>query len=95
SGVREGEPGILALDEFQRFRTIDGKRNEMRVERFQDVWALLSDGRLPPSLSLLGDIEASLADAAFDAERADADESRHRFRLRPWEAQELQRNLKL
>ena len=95
SGVREGEPGILALDEFQRFRTIDGKRNEVRVDRYQDVWALLSDGRLPPSLSLLTDIEASLADAAFDAERADADEARHRFRLRPWEAQELQRNLKL
>jgi cell division protease FtsH len=33
SGVREGEPGILALDEFQRFRTIDNKRAEVRVER--------------------------------------------------------------
>ncbi|KQV53553.1 peptidase M41 [Pelomonas sp. Root1217] len=95
SGVREGEPGILALDEFQRFRTIDGKRNEMRVERYQDVWALLSDGRLPPALSLLGDIESSIAEAAFDAERVDADEAKHRFKLRSWEAQELQRNLKL
>ena len=95
SGVREGEPGILALDEFQRFRTIDGKRNEVRVERYQDVWALLSDGRLPPTLSLLGDIESSIAEAAFDAERADADEVKRRFKLRSWEAQELQRNLKL
>ncbi len=95
SGVREGEPGILALDEFQRFRTIDVKRSELRVERYQDVWALLSDGRLPPALSLLGDIEASIAEAAFDAERADADEVKRRFKLRPWEAQELQRNLKL
>ena len=59
SGVREGEPGILALDEFQRFRTIDNKRADVRVERYQDVWALLSDGKLPPALSLLGD--ASLA----------------------------------
>jgi cell division protease FtsH len=95
SGVREGEPGILALDEFQRFRTIDKKRNELRVERYQDVWALLSDGRLPPGLSLLGDIESSLAEAAFDAERADADEAKLRFKLRTWEAKELQRNLKL
>lgn len=95
SGVREGEPGILALDEFQRFRTIDGKRNDVRVERYQDVWALLSDGRLPPALSLLGDIESSLAEAAFDAERADADDAKRRFKLRSWEAQELQRNLKL
>jgi hypothetical protein len=94
-GVREGEPGILALDEFQRFRTIDNKRAELRVERYQDVWALLSDGRLPPALSLLGDIESSMAEAAFDAERAEADDAKLRFKLRPWEAQALQRNLKL
>lgn len=95
SGVREAEPGILVLDEFQRFRTIDSKRAELRVERYQDVWALLSDGRLPPALSLLGDIESSIAEAAFDAERADADDAKLRFKLRSWEAQELQRNLKL
>ncbi|MET0350254.1 MAG: AAA family ATPase [Rhizobacter sp.] len=95
SSVREGEPGILVLDEFQRFRTIDNKRGELRVERYQDVWALLSDGRLPPALSLLGDIESSIAEAAFDAERADADDAKLRFKLRSWEAQALQRNLKL
>ncbi|MCH7342558.1 AAA family ATPase [Pelomonas sp. CA6] len=95
SCVREGEPGILALDEFQRFRTIDNKRSELRVERYQDVWALLSDGRLPPSLSLLGDIESSIAEAAFDAERAEDSEAQLRFKLRSWEAKELQRNLKL
>ncbi|MFO1337178.1 MAG: AAA family ATPase [Burkholderiaceae bacterium] len=95
SGVREGEPGILALDEFQRFRTIDNKRGELRVERFQDVWALLSDGRLPPALSLLGDIESSIAEAAYDAERAEAGDAKLRFKLRSWEAQELQRTLKL
>ncbi|MBK6854159.1 MAG: AAA family ATPase [Burkholderiales bacterium] len=95
SGVREGEPGILVLDEFQRFRTIDAQRGELRVERYQDVWALLSDGRLPPALSLLGDIETSIADAAYDAERADACTAQLRFKLSSWEAQELKRNLKL
>lgn len=95
SGVREGEPGILALDEFQRFRTIDNKRAELRVERYQDVWALLSDGRLPPSISLLNDIETAIAEAAFDAERADTGDAALRFKLRSWEAQALQRNLKL
>jgi hypothetical protein len=95
SGVREGEPGILALDEFQRFRTIDGKRGELRVERYQDVWALLSDGRLPPALSLMGDIESSLAEAAYDAERTEAGDTKLRFKLGSWEAKELQRNLKL
>ena len=95
SGVREGEPGILVLDEFQRFRTIDPKRDELKLERYQDVWALLSDGRLPPALSLLGDIESSLAESAYDAERAEASETPLRFKLRSWEAQELKRNLKL
>ncbi|UXH78740.1 AAA family ATPase [Roseateles amylovorans] len=95
SGVREGEPGILVLDEFQRFRTIDNKRVDVRVERYQDVWALLSDGRLPPALSLLSSIESSMAEAAFDAERADDSEAAMRFKLRAWEAQELKRNLKL
>lgn len=95
SGLREGEAGILALDEFQRFRTIDAKRSDVRVERFQDVWALLSDGRLPPALSLLDDIESTMAEAAFEAERADADEAKRRLKLGSWEARQLQRNLKL
>lgn len=95
SGVREGEPGILVLDEFQRFRTIDAKRNDVRVERYQDVWALLSDGRLPPALSLLGDIESTLAEAAFDAERADEDDARLRFKLSSYEARALRQSLKL
>jgi len=95
SGVREGEPAILVLDEFQRFRTIDDQRGDIRVERYQDVWALLSDGRLPPALSLLADMESSIAAAAYDAERAEAADPKLRFRLTGWEAQELQRSLKL
>ena len=95
SGVREAEPGILVLDEFQRFRTIDNKRSELQVDRYQDVWTLLSDGRLPPALSLLTDIEASIAEAAFDAERAEGEDAKLKFKLRSWEARELQQNLKL
>ncbi|MEY4748966.1 MAG: hypothetical protein RIQ60_1180 [Pseudomonadota bacterium] len=96
SGVQEGEPGILVLDEFQRLRTIDNQRAEVRVERFQDLWALLSDGRLPPALSMLGDLEASIADAAYDAERPDAPgPTALRFKLSAWEARQLQRTLKI
>ena len=50
SGIEEGAPGILLLDEFQRFRTINDKGDDLKVQRYQDVWALLSDGRLPPML---------------------------------------------
>ena len=110
SGIAEGAPGILVLDEFQRFRTVDASGKEARVERYQDVWALLSDGRLPPSLSVLSEIESSLAWAEYDQDRRtdddDEDEEddgakagktkrKRRLQLSPWEAQEFKRCLKL
>ena len=100
SGIHEGMPGILVLDEFQRFRTVDTKGADVKVERYQDVWTLLSDGRLPPALSALSNIERKLADAHYEAERADYDDDRagkkpYRFQLDAWDAQELKRMLKL
>lgn len=101
SGIHEGAPGMLVLDEFQRFRTVNRKGEEVKVERYQDVWTLLSDGRLPPALSALSNIERKLADAHYDAERAeDNDDERagkkpYRFQLDAWDAQELKRMLKL
>lgn len=110
SGIAEGEPGILLLDEFQRFRTINDKGADLKVERYQDVWALLSDGRLPPALSFMTDLEDALAGAQFDEDEARAGEDNEdaaegatapkrkrvrRFKLRPYEARELQRSLKL
>ncbi len=100
SGIQEGAPGILVLDEFQRFRTVDRKGEDVKVERYQDVWTLLSDGRLPPALSALTNIERKLADAHYEAERAEDDDDRagkkpYRFQLDAWDAQELKRMLKL
>ncbi|WP_084217468.1 AAA family ATPase [Xenophilus azovorans] len=102
-GMAEGAPGVLVLDEFQRYRTVDEQRKDARVERYQDVWALLSDGRLPLPLSLLGEIETAIAGALYDADReaagndgdGDAPARRRRFSLSTWEAEELRRNLKL
>lgn len=80
SAITEGTPGILVLDEFQRFRTIDRDGRERKVEYFMDVWGLLSDGKLPPNISFLGDMERRLAEAAYREERkrqganSDADE---------------------
>ena len=45
SSIEEGMPGILLLDEIQRFRTVDDMGNDVKVERYQDVWTLLSDGK--------------------------------------------------
>jgi len=100
SGIAESTPGILVLDEFQRFRTVDGNGNEAKVERYQDVWALLSDGRLPPALSMLGEIESSLAQAEYVQDRdgpADRkkDDKKRKLHLSPWEAREVKRCLKL
>jgi cell division protease FtsH len=96
SGIAESTPGILVLDEFQRFRTVDGNGNEAKVERYQDVWALLSDGRLPPALSMLGEIESSLAQAEYVQDRdgpADRkkDDKKRKLHLSPWEAREVKR----
>lgn len=99
SGIKEGAPGILVLDEFQRFRTLSPKGEDVKVERYQDVWTLLSDGRLPPALSFMSDIEYSLADSHYDQEREKPDEGEHgssrTFKLKPYEAQQLKRCLKL
>ena len=103
SGIPEGEPGILLLDEFQRFRTVDTKGKDLKVERYQDVWALLSDGRLAPSLAFLGELEATLAWSLYGEDKDKDDEAgdpatprkKPRFRLSPYEAQELKRCMKL
>lgn len=109
SGIAEGAPGILLLDEFQRFRTINDKGADLKVERYQDVWALLSDGRLPPVLSFMQDLDQALAYAEWDRDGAeeedepeDAEEAAkkkrrkpRRFQLGPYEAMQLQRSLKL
>ena len=100
SGIKEGEPGILVLDEFQRFRTVSKKGEDVKVERYQDVWTLLSDGRLPPTLSFMSDIEEALADSHYDQEREKPDDAEGgakpmTFRLKPYEARQLKRYLKL
>lgn len=102
AGLVEGAPGILVLDEFQRYRTVSSRGEDSKVERYQDVWALLSDGKLPPALSELHSIERKLADALYDAERAEEDDAQERrkkqkmrYKIDAWDAQALKRSLKL
>ncbi len=105
SSIEEGEPGILVLDEFQRFRTMTAKGDEAPVKRYQDVWQLLSDGKLPPSLSFLRELEQTLAYSQYqaqDAEEIDASDEaavkkaqKRPFKISPYEAREIQSALKL
>jgi len=52
NNIEPEKPGILLLDELQRFRTIDEKGKELLDVKFQDVWTLLSDGKLPHDANL-------------------------------------------
>lgn len=45
SGIGCNEPGILLLDEIQRYRTIDENGVMIENKYFNDIWMLLSDGR--------------------------------------------------
>jgi SpoVK/Ycf46/Vps4 family AAA+-type ATPase len=102
SGVVEGEPGMLMLDEFQRFRTVSEQGKDVAVKRYQDVWQLLSDGRLPPSLSFLQELESSIAYSLYQHEREDDEPAKEgatpkklKFNLAPYQAQEFKQSLKL
>ena len=102
AGMVEGEPGMLVLDEFQRYRTVGSRGEDSKVERYQDVWALLSDGKLPPALSELHSMERKIASAQYDAEREDEDDEEERrkqqklrYKIDAWDAQALKRSLKL
>jgi hypothetical protein len=104
SSIAEGEPGMLVLDEFQRFRTVSEKGKEVAVKRYQDVWQLLSDGRLPPSLSFLQELESSIAFSLYDHEREEVDDKegkdgalpkKLKFKLAPYQAKEFKQSLKL
>ena len=75
SGIAEGSPGILVLDEFQRYRTIDQDGDDIKVQRYVDVWTLLSDGRLPPSLAVISELEMSLASSHYREDRKRARKS--------------------
>ena len=44
SNICAEEPGILLLDEIQRFRSVDEDGKDIHDYAFQDLWMLLSDG---------------------------------------------------
>lgn len=60
SSIEESTPGILLLDEIQRFKTVGGHGEDAPVERFQDVWMLLSDGKFAADSSLFREVEEML-----------------------------------
>lgn len=66
SSIEEGQQGILLLDEFQRYRTVDQNGMDLKLERYQDVWMLLSDGKFAANSSMFRELEMMLAYAAYE-----------------------------
>lgn len=67
SGIDEGTPGVLLLDEFQRYRTVDEQGKDVKQEKYADVWTLLSDGRLSPTRNYYSKILSELWDLDYHA----------------------------
>ena len=66
SNVCPEEPGVLLLDEIQRFRSVDQEGKDIHDYMFQDLWMLLSGGRAEMT-GQLGDVLAGYGDfCAFD-----------------------------
>lgn len=108
STINEGQPGILLLDEMQRYRTISPNENEIKNDAYKDVWTLLSDGRFSIDASIFDDLEMMLHCRAYSDDRKQAgieDEdddgispkklAKTKFKLYPYEAKELKQLLKL
>lgn len=49
SSINMKETGVVLLDEFQRFRTVNENGGDIESKtKMSDIWMLLSDGRFPP-----------------------------------------------
>lgn len=103
SKIEEGEPGILLLDEIQRFRTVADNGEDIKVERFQDIWTLLSDGKFSSDSSIFNEIEMMLAERLYRPEKKPksdtpdtvAEEEEKSDKLSPWQARQIKRTLRL
>ena len=65
SSIEENSAGVILLDEFQRFRTVGEEGKDVKLERFQDVWMLLSDGKFSNDFSILKRVEQELAQMEY------------------------------
>jgi cell division protease FtsH len=103
SSIDESEPGILLLDEFQKFRTVDQDGKDVKLERFQDVWTLLSDGKFSSDSSVFNEIEMMLAYKDYYADSASEEnkteetpkKKERKYKIYPYEAKNLKKILRL
>jgi cell division protease FtsH len=101
SKIEEGKPGILLLDEIQRFRTVADDGTDVKVERYQDVWTLLSDGKFSSDSSLFNEMEMMMAsrlyddDSAAPSDNTEGETKSKKKKIHPWEAKNIKKLLRL
>lgn len=107
SSIEEGQTGILLLDEIQRYRTIDTNGSDAKVERFQDVWMLLSDGKFSSNSEAMKEIEMMLASQLYWTDQGGDDDDDDddpkpqkvqkikKFFISPYEARRYKKLLRL
>lgn len=104
SRIEEGQPGILLLDEIQRFRTVDDSNQDVKLERFQDLWTLLSDGKFSADSALFAEMEMMMAYREWQQDHDDSAEKKDddgkpikpkTFKVYPYEAKSLKKLLRL
>lgn len=69
SNISTEEPGIMFLDEIQRFRSVNEEGHLIENVKFQDIWMLLSDGQFSDYNKERQELELVLLDLLFDRER--------------------------
>lgn len=72
SNIEPSKPGILLLDEWQRFRSVDETGQEIHDYKLQDVWMLLSDGKFSNSSDNKDRMYQMLFDILYNIDLNDA-----------------------
>jgi cell division protease FtsH len=65
SGVDTSQPSILLLDEIQRYRTVNEHGEMLDNKYFNDIWMLLSDGKLQSNSQRRADIMELLLEEMY------------------------------
>jgi hypothetical protein len=104
SKIEEAAPGILLLDEMQRFRTVDTMGGDIEVERYADTWTLLSDGKFSANSSAIAEVEMMFAEQLYEIEEPETvdelingkdKEEKKDKKISPWQARSLKKTLRL
>jgi hypothetical protein len=65
SNLEPDAPGVLLLDEIQRFRTVNENGEEIHDGGFQDLWMMLSDGKFSSDHDLKNEMLKMVWEIAF------------------------------